>query len=214
VTDPGGERILGPQYIGTNFRGYFSVDVPITKTGVYDVSFTDSQGFIGTKTVSVIGSVPAQTTTVAGTVTSPGELLSAHAKSSRDNPAYFEVISGSYKMNVYTSSNIDWMMEYVDDRGALHSVLSRNQFNPEEINVKGRGNIIYFKIYPFKYSESGVVFLYADNAQSVKVSPAVPSVFGTVPPTPAEMQKSPVIPALGVAAVGMVMILMSGHRKI
>jgi hypothetical protein len=214
VTDPGGERILGPKYIGTNFRGYFMVDVPITKTGVYDVSFTDSQGFIGTKTVSVIGSVPAQTITVAGTVTTSGELLSAHAKSSRDNPAYFEVISGSYRMNIYTSSNIDWMMEYVDDRGALHSVLSRNQFNPEEINVKGRGNIIYFKIYPFKYSESGVVFLYADNAQSVKVSPAVPSVFGTVPPTPAETQKSPAMPVLGVAAVGLVMILMSGHWKI
>lgn len=30
VTDPGGERILGPQYIGTNFRGYFSVGVPIS----------------------------------------------------------------------------------------------------------------------------------------------------------------------------------------
>jgi hypothetical protein len=214
VTEPAGERILGPQYTSTNFQGYFSVDVPIKKTGTYDVSFTDTKGFIGTKSVSVIGSEPSPITTVTGTITTMGDVLSAHAKSSRDNPAYFEVIPGSYRMNVYTSSNIDWLMEYVDDRGALHSVLSRNQFNPEEINVQTRGNIIYFKIYPFKYSDSGVVFLYAENAQSVKVSPAMPSVFGTVPPTPAETQKSPLMPALGVAAVGMVMILISGRRKI
>jgi hypothetical protein len=212
VTDPFGERLLGPQYIGTNFRGYFSVDVPITKTGVYDISFTDSQGFIGTKTVSVIGSAPAPTTTVTGTVTTPGELLSAHAKSSRDAPAYFEVKSGSYLMNVYTSSDIDWMMEYVDDRGILHTVLSRNQLNPEEINVQGRGKTIYFKIYPLKYSDSGVVFLYAENAQSVKVSQTIPSVFGTSP-TPAETQKSPVMPLLGAAAVVIAMVLVGWIRR-
>jgi hypothetical protein len=213
VTDPSGERLLGPQFIGTNPRGYFSVDVPITKTGVYDISFTDSQGFIGTKTVSVTGTAPAPTITVTGTVTIPGELLSAHTTSSRDAPAYFEVKSGSYRMNVYTSSDIDWMIEYVDDRGISHTVLSRNQLNPEEINVKGRGKTISFKIYPLKYSDSGVVFLYAENAQSVKVSQTVPSVFGTVPPTPAETQKSPVMPLLGVAAVGLAMVLINGQRK-
>jgi hypothetical protein len=212
VTDPAGDRILGPQYIGTTSRGYFSVQVPIGKTGVYDVSFTDSKGFIGTKTVSVIGSVPAPTATVTATVTTPAELLSAHTKSSRDAPAYFEVKAGSYRMNVYTSSDIDWMMEYIDDRGVLHTVLSRTDLNPEEINVQGRGKTIYFKVYPLKYSDSGVVFLYADNAQSVKVSPTVPSVFGTSP-TPIETQKSPASPALGIAAVGLAMVLIGGQRK-
>jgi hypothetical protein len=212
VTDPAGERILGPQYIGTTTRGYFSVAVPIAKTGVYEVSFTDSQGFIGTKTVSVIGSAPVPTITAAGTVTIPGELLSAHTRSSRDAPAYFEVKAGSYRVNVYTSSDIDWMMEYADDRGVLHTVLGRNQLNPEEINVQARGKTIYFKVYPLKYSDSGVVFLYAENAQSVKVSPTVPSVFGTTP-TPIETQKSPVSPILGVAAVGMAMVLIGGQRR-
>ena len=116
-------------------------------------------------------------------------------------------------MNVYTSSDIDWMMEYVDDRGISHTLLSRNQLNPEEINVQGRGKTMYFKIYPLKYADSGIVFLYAENAQSVKVSPTVPSVFGTVHPTPTETQKSPVMPLLGAAAVGMAMVLTGGQRK-
>ena len=214
VTGPDGERVLGPQYIYTNLQGYFSVDVPIEKTGMYDVSFTDSKGFIGTKNVSVIAGEPIPVATGTGTITTMGEVLSAYARSSRDNPAYFEVKTGSYRMNVYTSSTIDWMVEYVDDRGALHTVLSRDQANPEEINVEGRGKIIYFKIYPFKYSDNSIVFLYAENAQSVKVSPTVPSVFATVtPPTPAETQKTPLVPVLGVAAAGMAMVLIGGRRK-
>jgi hypothetical protein len=90
--------------------------------------------------------------------------------------------------------------------------LSRNQLNPEEINVQGRGKTIYFKIYPLKYSDSGVIFLYAENAQSIKVNQTVPSVFGTTP-TPAETQKSPVVPALSVAAIVMAMMLICGQRK-
>jgi hypothetical protein len=213
VADPGGERILGPQYIGTNSMGYFSVDVPITKTGVYDVSFTDTKGFIGTKSITVFSREPVPTPTVTGTVTTPGEVLSAHAKSSRDSPAYFEVKPGSYKVNVYTSSDIDWMMEYVDDRGELHAVLSRNQFNPEEIDVQARGKTIYFKIYPFKYSDSGTVFFYAENAQSVRVSPSVPSVFGTVAPAPTETQKSPAEAAPAVAALAVVSLLVIWYKK-
>jgi hypothetical protein len=212
VTAPDGERSLGPLYIGTNARGYFSFDVPITETGVYEISFTDSQGFIGTKTVSVTGNAPVPTTTVAATMTTQGELLSAHAKASRDAPAYFEVKAGSYQMNVYTSSDIDWMMEYVDDRGISHTVLSRNQADPEEINVQGRGKTIYIKIYPLKYSDSGIVFLYAENAQSVKVSPSVPSVFGTTA-TPVETQKSPMMPVLGAAAVGIAIVLINGQKE-
>jgi hypothetical protein len=208
-----GERVLGPQYISTNSLGYFSVDVPITKAGTYDVSFTDSKGFIGTESVSVIGSEPTPTVIVPTTVTTAGEVLSAHAKSTRDTPAYFEVITGSYTINVYTSSSIDWMIEYVDDRGVLHTLLNRNQFNPEAISVQGRGKTIYFKIYPFKYSDSGTVFLYAENAQSVKVSPSVPSVFLTVPPTTAETQKSPLVPVLGVVAVGLALVLTGAYRK-
>jgi hypothetical protein len=46
------------------------------------------------------------------------------------------------------------------------------------------------------------VFLYAENAQSVRFIPAAPAAFGDYSTTrsPTETQKSPVAPLLGVAA--------------
>lgn len=202
VMGPDGERVFGPQYISTNFQGYFSIEIPITQSGVYDVSFTDTKGFVGTKSFSVVGGQVTFSPTVTGTIPTQAGVLSAHAKASRDNPAYFEVKTGSYKVNVYTSSNIDWMMEYVDDRGVLHTALDRNQLNPEEINVQGGGKTIYFKLYPFRYSDNSVVFLYAENAQSVRVSPTVPVPFAvgqTTPPT--QTQKSPVPVTIGIISL-------------
>jgi hypothetical protein len=212
VTGPDGQRVFGPQYISTNVYGSFSISVPVTQRGAYEVSFTDAKGFVGTKIFSVAGGqqVTSPPTTIE-TIQTQVEVLSAHAKASRDNPAYFEVKTGSYKVNIYTSSNIDWMMEYVDDRGLLHTVLDRNQDNPEEIVVQGKGRTIYVKLYPFKYSDNSIVFLYAENAQLVRVSPTVPAPFaaGQVPVT-SETQESPLPAALGIASL---LVLVLGIRK-
>jgi hypothetical protein len=212
VTGPDGQRVFGPQYISTNVYGSFSISVPVTQRGAYEVSFTDAKGFVGTKIFSVVGGQQVTSPpTPVETIQTQVEVLSAHAKASRDNPAYFEVKTGSYKVNIYTSSNIDWMMEYIDDRGLLHTVLDRNQANPEEIVVQGKGRTIYVKLYPFKYSDNSIVFLYAENAQSVRVSPTVPAPFaaGQVPVT-SETQESPLPAALGIASL---LVLVLGIRK-
>lgn len=204
VTGPDGSRILGPQYISTNYQGYFSVAVPIALIGVYDVSFTDAKGFIGTRSVSVTGTGVTTVPTITSSLTISGDVLSAHTKASRDTPAYFEVKAGSNRVNVYTSSQTDWVMEYIDDRGTLHTVNDYGALNPEEIDVQGKGTSIFFKVYPYKYSDSGVVFLYAENAQSVSVSPTVPAVFGggtAGSQTPPATQKSPFPVILGVVAL-------------
>jgi len=204
VTDPDGNRIMGPQYISTNYLGYFSVEVPVALTGVYDVSFTDAKGFIGTRSVSVTGTGVTTVPTITGPVTTGSDVLSAHARASRDTPAYFEVKAGLNRVNVYTSSQTDWVMEYIDDRGTLHTVNDYGVLNPEEIEVQGKGAPIFFKIYPYKYSDSGVVFLYAETAQSVSVSPTVPAVFGggaAGSPTPTATQRSPFPVMLGAVAL-------------
>jgi hypothetical protein len=199
VMAPDGTRVFGPQYISTNFQGYFSVDVPITQTGIYDVSFTDTKGFIGTESISATGDAATPSPTVTGmpeTISTQPEVISAHAPASRDTPAYFEVKPGSGTMNVYTSSRIDWVVEYIDDRGNLHTVNNNGALNPEELSIPAKGKPVYVKIYPYKYSDSGEVFLYAENAQSIKVSPTIPAGFGagslsgTIPP---ETQKSPLM---------------------
>ena len=213
VAAPDGSRVFGPQYISTNFQGHFSVDVPITQTGIYDVSFTDTKGFVGTVSISVTGEAPVLSPTITGdpvTVTTQKDVISAHTKASRDTPAYFEVKAGSGTVNLYTSSKIDWVVEYIDDRGNLQTVNENGALNPEVIIIQARGKPVYVKVYPYKYSDSGEVFLYAENAQSVRVSPTIPAGFGAGPlssATPAETQQSPGIVITGVLALVILMLL-------
>ena len=67
-------RIFGPQYIGTKTRvqddaGIFTYQVPVTSPGTYEVSFGDSKGYIGIKSINVKAPpTPEPTTTVPTTV--------------------------------------------------------------------------------------------------------------------------------------------------
>ncbi len=175
VTGPDGERIFGPKYVSTDPQGTFSITVLIPAGGAYEASFTDTQGFIGTRTISVTGGPTA--TAATSLVTSIAQRLSSHTKSSRDAPAYFEVKSGSGIMNVYTSSNINWVIEYGDGTGTIRTVNDHGELNPEMIEIPGNGKSVFFKIYPFQESDSGEVFLYVENARSIRVSPTIPALY-------------------------------------
>ncbi len=66
-------RIFGPEYIGTktdvrNDAGIFTYRVPVTIPGTYEVSFSDSKGFIGIKKFEVAEPPTPVPTTVATTV--------------------------------------------------------------------------------------------------------------------------------------------------
>jgi hypothetical protein len=68
VRGPDG-KIFGPQWVGTtkdvkNNAGIFTQRVYVTGPGSYDVSFTDSKGFIGTITFQVVSPVTSAQTTV------------------------------------------------------------------------------------------------------------------------------------------------------
>ena len=104
-------------------------------------------------------------------------IVSAHAKSSRENPAYFAVKTGTGKVNLHTSSSIDWVIEYIDNTGAVKTVNEEGEQNPEKVQIQGNGKIIYIRVYPMKTSVNSDVFMYAENAVSVVVSPTVPAPF-------------------------------------
>jgi hypothetical protein len=79
VRGPDG-RIFGPQYIGTksniqNGAGVFTQKVTVTSPGDYDVSFTDSKGYIGTirflVTAPATQEPTARATTTARVTTRP-----------------------------------------------------------------------------------------------------------------------------------------------
>lgn len=93
VTGPDGSRIMGPQYISTNYQGYFSVAVPIALIGVYDVSFTDVKGFIGTRNVSVIGTGTTVLPTITGSGTPSGNSQTPSATKKAPIPVLLGIVA-------------------------------------------------------------------------------------------------------------------------
>lgn len=207
ISGPDGERIYGPKYVPTDPRGTFSISLPISVGGEYRVSFTDTQGYIGERTITVTGGPTATTQAVA--VTSAVQRLSSHAPSSRHAPAYFEVKSSPGNMNVYTSSNINWVIEYGDGTGIIRTVNDHGELNPEKIDIPGNGKTIYFKVYPYQESDSGEVFLYVENVRSVRVSPTVPAIFVDVSATTSISDtQAPVSPLTALYAIFFIAVIL------
>ncbi len=201
IIGPAGTIVFGPSYVNTNNAGLFSADIPITEPGDYELSFTDAKGFIGTRTISVSGETTTGSTPIATATTYP--VFSAHAKASRDSPAYFVVTTASGPVILHTSSSIDWVIEYVDDKGVLHMENNNGAQLPERAEFLGRGKTIYVKVYPYQYADRSDVFLYAENVHSILASPTVPEVFAaTSPQTPATTPQAPVFPLAGLVAIG------------
>jgi hypothetical protein len=200
VIGPDNLVVFGPYYVNTNYLGNFATDVPITETGEYEVSFTDARGYVGKRIFTITGLQSLTSTTIPTTVS----VVSAHTKSSRDNPAYFIIKTNYGQVTIHTSSSIDWIIEYVDEKGAIQLVNEQGEQYPEQVMLQGKGKTMYIKVYPVKYAVNNEVFVYAENANSVVVSSTVPAPFApTAPQTPADTPKSMIMPLLGIVAVGM-----------
>ena len=210
VIGPDNLVVFGPRYINTNYLGSFETDVPITETGDYEVSFTDTRGYVGKRIITVTGLQSLTSTTSPTTVS----VVSAHAKSSRDDPAYFIIKTGFGQVTIHTSTSIDWIIEYVDEKGAIQLVNEQGEQYPETVTLQGKGKTLYIKVYPVKYAVNNEVFVYAENANSVVVSPTVPAPFApTAPQTPSDTPQSVLMPLLGIVAVGMAFMIITRNRK-
>lgn len=206
VIGPDNSPVFGPQFVNTNYEGAYSTEVPISIPGEYEVSFTDARGFIGTRIITATG--PQTPVATLSDAAAPKTVVSAHAKASRDAPAYFIVKTGSGPVMLYTSSSFDWVIEYVDDKGVLHMENNQDEQNPEKAAIAGSGNTIFVKIYPYKYSEQGEVFLYAENADAISVSPTVPAPFAAaIPQASGGIPAVSLMPLSGLAALGIALLL-------
>ncbi len=209
VIGPDNSVVFGPRYINTNYQGTFTTEVPVTKPGEFEVSFTDARGYVGKRIITIkalqsmtSGPSPAPTTV---------SIVSAHAKSSRDDPAYFTIKTGIGQVIIHTSSSIDWVIEYVDDNGVIQLVNGQGEQYPEQFQLQGKGKPVYIKVYPVKYSVNSEVFIYAENALSVVAVSSVPEPFvKSAPISPTDTPASPVFPALGIAALGIAFMIIRG----
>lgn len=196
-----------PTYIAT-VNGAFSTDIPITEPGGYTATFADSKSYIGQAQFTV--STPV-TTTVATTVTTPVEQVSASARASRSQPAYFAVRTKPGTVTVTTSSGIDWVIEYLDEDKYLMTVNEKGSGGGETATIPARGGTVYVKVYPFTFSDQGTVTLSASNAYSVTVCMDCAGLFTTTAP-PTTTQKSPVPAFLALLALGLAITILARRR--
>ncbi|WP_214019845.1 hypothetical protein [Methanoculleus sp.] len=194
-----GTTVYGPKYIATDKDGAFSVAVPISAGGTYEVTFSDNKGYIGAQEFVVTGT-PGPTATQA--------MISASSPATRSAPAYFEVDTRSGTVTIATSAGIDWVIEYIDEDDILRKVNNKGMLEAETVEVAARGGPVYVKVYPMSYNDSGTVQVSASNADSVRVSQTAPGLFGDATPTPA--QAAPVPAALALLAILAVVLARRG----
>jgi len=209
VIGPDNSVVFGPQFVNTDFKGSFSTTVPIRIPGDYEVSFTDARGFIGTRIITVTG--PQTPVPVLSGAAAIENVISVHAKASRNTPAFFAVKTRSGPVMLYTSSSVDWVIEYIDDQGILHMENNQDSRNPENAAFAGSGSTIFVKVYPYNYSEQGDVTLYAENADEISVSPTVPAPFAVAPQESGATPAVSLLPLSGLAALGIALLLRAGE---
>ncbi|MHC1625971.1 MAG: hypothetical protein ACXQTG_02925 [Methanoculleaceae archaeon] len=204
VTGESGSVFPG-RYIATDRNGAFSQAVPISEPGVYNVRFTDREGYLGDRTFTVTHvETPVPTTP---TPISPS--LSIAAPASRDEPAYLVIRGCGKNLRVETSAGMDWIVEYITGNGESGIINEQGLLTGEVLEIPGSGGTLYLKIYPASWTESGEVSLEVRDAGSVEISPMAAAEFGdavpgTTPTSPLSFTVAVAAPLIG-AAVAMMM---------
>ena len=203
--DHNGETVYGGNgvYVATQ-NNVFSTDIPITEGGTYTAYFSDYKSYIGSAqfTVSQAASTPVVTTI---TTAVPLQEVSASAQASRNQPAYFAVDTKPGPVTITTSSGIDWVMEYIDEDNLRSVINEKGTVGGETATFMGKGGTVYVEIYPFTFSDQGMVTLTAQNAESVTVCTSCVALFTTTAP-PTTTQKSPVPAFLALSALALLVI--------
>ncbi len=221
VTSSNGTLLFGPEFIGTDYMGYFSKTFTIPEPGNYLVNFSDARGFIGNITYTITKPreplpalvLPEVTGTPAPSQSPP---VSARALASRDVPAYFAVIANPGPVRVYTSTGTDWILEYLDRAGTAHRVHEAGSQYPESVTFQGDGNTTWVKVYPFKYEDNSTVTLYAEGALDVQVAERGVDFFPATNPATSALvgiQTSPLPWLLFIGATGIGVLVMLRKRE-
>lgn len=217
VTRTDGTLLIGPEFIGTDYMGYFSKTFTIPEPGDYLVNFSDARGFIGNFTYTITqprDPLPALVIPEAASIPAPARLPTVSAKSpaSRDAPAYFAVIANPGPVRVFTSTGTDWVLEYLDRTGTVHRVHDSGSQYPESVTFQGDGNTTWMKVYPFKYEDNSTVTLFAENALDVQVAQKGMELFPVTYATtsaPVGVQTSPLpwLLFIGATAIGIIVLV-------
>lgn len=204
VSDAAGEIVYGPRWVRTD-AGVFSATVPIRTGGTYTAEIADNTSYVWTTRFTVKGGEAQVTPTVTQT---PGPTYSASAPASRGNPAYFAIETLSGPVTISTSTGIDWVLEYIDEKGQRSLVNKQGTTAPETVTLQATGGVVYVKVTPQLYTDTGTVTVAAENVRKISVDAAEAGKFGDPVPTTAQ---SPMPLGLVLLALGAIFLL---FRKI
>jgi hypothetical protein len=204
VTTAGGDQVFSPRYISTS-NGAFSQRVPIHGGGTYVAEIMDNTSYVWTVEYTVTGGVATTAIPTAEPSIDEGRTYSASAVASRTAPAYFTVTTLGGAVTISTSSGIDWVLEYIDEKGVRTTVNNQGTSAPERVTFPASGGTVYVKVAPQLYTDSGRVTLTASNVVSVAVDASVAANFGD--PVPATTQESPLSLWVVPAALGALLLL-------
>jgi hypothetical protein len=178
-----GNTIFGPEYISTTKDGAFDTSIAIDSGGEFTVILTDTANYSWFIEYTVL--IPTPTTVVTTTslpVTQTPSIVQASAPTSRTQPAYFTVETNRGEIDAVTSAGVDWVVEYVNETGAVNKVNTRGTA-AEEVRFMTNGGTVYFKIYPDQFGDQANITLSVRNARSISVCTTCQALFGDVATT-------------------------------
>ncbi len=215
--NPDGSRLFGPSFVPTNLDGQFSKDFIIEKTGIYQIKLSDQKGYIGTYNISVleqdISTVPVVTSPpVSQTPDTTLPTQSALMFSTRDQPAYFSIVTKHGPLRVYTSTGTDWVIEYTDLSGQRVKTNTKGAGFPEEVTIQGNGETQYFLVYPNKYSDKANVTMFAENVNSITGSLVPPPGFVAATTVPPASTTKAAFPAV-IVIISIVLVALLWQRR-
>ena len=172
-----GTIVYGPNWVGTDATGKFSVDISTEGHGygMYQVVVKDKDGYIGVLTYTLMTS---STTTSPATPTATSlPTKSASAIASKESPAYFSVKTGTGTTEIKVIRGVDWIVDYSLSGATAVRVNNADNTGDEKFTVEGNGAVLNLMIYPADDSQAKV-YVYCENAVSITEDPALADVFG------------------------------------
>jgi len=108
--------------------------------------------------------------------------ISSTSQVSRDTPGYFLVRVKESPVQIQTSANEDWVLEYkAGSDAAIVKVNDWMKEAAEEATITQDTDRIFIKVYPYSYKTGAEITMTASNAHSIALSDEAAQAFGAPP---------------------------------
>jgi hypothetical protein len=163
----GDTSVIGPVLAKTDAKGRFALGLPVPRPGYYEITFIDSEGFIGP--YHIFSEIPGDPALNVSRNADGSGVIAALALASRDRQAIFEVETGECRSTIFASSDADLVLEYHDEYGNVHTVNGQGGRHTEWIQIEGGSPKVLIHVYPVLFFHEANVKIYGENILNITV---------------------------------------------